>query len=141
MADPVEKPPEPETWEKSSKDIVAGAVAWMYQACKDQGHKWNTLIASDPIVADGHRMVVADAERRNIPVEDIDVTYTDLLAAMHAYGKEETAKARKDRAAARAEAEKAAKPESEVEAAPVSEMEPEPTVTAPVHVVSEPPPV
>jgi hypothetical protein len=112
MADVVEKPieakkpPEPETWDKSSKDIVAGAVAWMYQACKDQGHKWNTLTASDPIVADGHRLVVADAARRAIPEADVDVTYTDLLAAMHAYGKEDVGKVRKARVEAAAKAEK-----------------------------------
>ena len=119
-----EKPPEPETWDKSQKDIVAEAVAWMYQACIDQGHKWNTLHAADPIVADGHRLVLADAARRGIPGVDIDVTYTDLLAAMDAYGKEEVGKARKARMErvaavekARAEAIAKAKAEGDANAA------------------------
>lgn len=106
MPDVDPKPPEPQTWDKSSKDIVAAAVAWMYQACKDQGHKWNTLTARDPIVAHGYDMVEADAVARGIPADTITVTYTDLLTAMHAYGKEDTAKTAKVKAAEAAEAEK-----------------------------------
>lgn len=87
--------PATETWDKSSKDIVNLAVAWMMAECVRQNHSWNTLTTHDPIVAHGYDLVVLDATRRGIPESAINVTYNDLLDQMQGLAKSAKAPAAK----------------------------------------------
>lgn len=84
-----------ETWEGSSKDMVATAVAWMADECARQGRKWNTMSDNDLIVSQGYERIEAEAMARGIPVDAVDVTHGELLDAMRVMVRGKRADAKK----------------------------------------------
>lgn len=97
-----------ETWANSSKDMIAAAVRWMVAECERQNRRWNTLSDNDLIVAQGYEMIEADAMARGIPVDAVDVTHGELLAAMQQFARDKKAapaKAAAEEAAAKKAAE------------------------------------
>lgn len=80
------------TWDSAGKEIVATAVDGMLAACMKQGRRWNTITASDLIVAQGLEAVDAAAVAQGIPVESVTVTSYDMVHAMHDAGREHAKK-------------------------------------------------